>query len=40
MRNDCPNCWSNKVIRIENQKDIAYCEECGTFYHMLTGDIV
>jgi transcription initiation factor TFIIIB Brf1 subunit/transcription initiation factor TFIIB len=38
MRHDCPNCWSNNVLRIENQKSAAYCEDCGCFYDMLTGE--
>ena len=35
MRNDCPKCWSNNIIRIENQKDKAYCEDCGCVFHMI-----
>ena len=38
MRNDCPNCWSENIIRVENQKDAGYCEDCGYWYHLLTGE--
>lgn len=39
MMNDCPNCWSENTMRIENQKVIAYCEDCGCWYNMITGEI-
>lgn len=39
MWNDCPECWSANTIRIENQKAIAYCEDCGCWYNMITGDV-
>ena len=40
MRYDCPNCWGTNVVRIENQKDTAYCEDCHTWYHLLTGEVI
>ena len=39
MWNDCPECWSENIIRIENQKAVAYCENCGTWFNLITGEI-
>lgn len=39
MWNDCPECWSVNIIRIENQKAIAYCEDCGCWFNLLSGDV-
>ena len=39
MMNDCPNCWSVNTIRIENQKAVAYCEDRGCWYNLITGEM-